>query len=274
MKRVFLTFKDILRYAFYKVRYQLSKELIYKIKNLIILHKLNNEFQKKVLQEIKKNGFYVWKDFLNNDECSFFISLIDDFIEKKYHEVNVLKGFDNRIWGSEVLNSKIDAFLKNKDFLKIFSIYTSKGNLIRSNTLAQKTYFKENNPGSGLGWHVDHSVLKYPKAMVYLCDVDKNNGAFKYINGSHNFLKKINIRLKNDFDFNRRFFSEEEINKIIKNNNLTCSTIEANAGSVILFDGSGIHRGSPLKEKLRYSMTNYYYFGIDGGTDFPYIKKS
>lgn len=273
MKNIFLTLEDIVRFTFYKAKQQLSKELIYRIINLNFFNKLEDKIKNTALQEIKNNGFYVWKDFFNTDECSFFISLINDFIDKKYHEVTVYKGFDNRMYGFEVLNSRIDSFLKNKVFLDIFSIYASTGNLKKSHTLAQKTYFKEGNLGSGLGWHVDHTVLKYPKAMVYLCDVDKNNGAFQYINGTHNFFKKINIRLKNSFDFSQNFFSEEEVNKIIENNNLSCSTIEANAGSVILFDGSGIHRGSPLKEKLRYSMTNYYYFGVEGGDDFPLIKK-
>jgi hypothetical protein len=273
MKNIFLTLEDIVRFTFYKAKQQLSKELIHRIINLNIFNRLEDKIKKSALQEIKTNGFYVWKDFFSADECSFFISLINDFIAKKYHEVTVYKGFDNRMYGFEVLNSRIDAFLKNKVFLDIFNIYASTGNLRKSHTLAQKTYFKEGNLGSGLGWHVDHTVLKYPKAMVYLCDVDKNNGAFQYINGTHNFFKKINIRLKNDFDFSQNFFSEEEVNRIVENNNLSCSTIEANAGTVILFDGSGIHRGSPLKEKLRYSMTNYYYFGVDGGDDFPLIKK-
>jgi hypothetical protein len=273
MKNIFLTLEDIVRFTFYKAKQQLSKELIHRIINLNIFNRLEDKIKKSALQEIKTNGFYVWKDFCSTDECSFFISLINDFIAKKYHEVTVYKGFDNRMYGFEVLNSRIDAFLKNKVFLDIFNIYASTGNLRKSHTLAQKTYFKEGNLGSGLGWHVDHTVLKYPKAMLYLCDVDKNNGAFQYINGTHNFFKKINIRLKNDFDFSQNFFSEEEVNRIIENNNLSCSTIEAKAGSVILFDGSGIHRGSPLKEKLRYSMTNYYYFGVEGGGDFPLIKK-
>ena len=273
MKNFFLKFEDIARFTFYKAKQQFSKELIYKITNLFFFNTLEDKIKKKALYEIKKNGFYVYKNFFSTDECSFFISLINDFIVKKYDEVTVFKDFDNRIYGFEVWNSRIDAFLKNKFFLDIFNVYASTGNLSRSHTLGQKTYFKEGNPGSGLGWHVDHTILKYPKAMVYLCDVDKNNGAFQYINGTHNFFKKINIRLKNDFDFNQNFFSEDEISKIIENNNLFCSTIEANAGSVILFDGSGIHRGSPLKNKLRYSMTNYYYFGVNGGDNFPLIKK-
>lgn len=274
MKNIFLTLKDILRLTLYKAKHQLSKELIYRIININFFNKLEDKIKKTVLQEIKNKGFYVYKNFFNIDECSFFISLINDFIDQKYHEVTVCEGFDNRIYGFEVWNSRIDAFLKNKFFLDIFNVYTSTGNLRRSHTLGQKTYFKEGNSGSGFGWHVDHTILKYPKAMVYLCDVDKNNGAFQYINGTHNFLKKINIRLKNNFDFNQNFFSENEISKFIENNNLSCSTIEGNAGSVILFDGSGIHRGSPLKEKLRYSMTNYYYFGVEGGDNFPLIKKA
>ena len=37
-------------------------------------------------------------------------------------------------------------------------------------------------------------------------------------------------------------------------------TLIAQPGDLIVFDGTGIHRGKPLKSGERYAMTNYYRF--------------
>ena len=45
---------------------------------------------------------------------------------------------------------------------------------------------------------------------------------------------------------------EPEIDKKI-------TKITGNAGTVVIFDGSYIHRGDVIKSGNRYSLTNYYY---------------
>ena len=115
--------------------------------------------------------------------------------------------------------------------------------------------------------------LKYPKAMIYLEDVDENNGPFQYIEGTNNFINKVLIRLKNNFDFGKGKFTNDQVAEIIKKNNYNLKTFCKKAGTLILFDGNGIHRGSPLNFNKRYSLTNYYYFSTTGGDNFPMIKK-
>ena len=103
--------------------------------------------------------------------------------------------------------------------------------------------------------------------MLYLSDVNDKNGPFCFIKGSNDFdferkkkypfyrkvlymLKGLPLkkpRYKNDFIMTQ----PEIIKKIIK--------VTGSAGTLVIFDGSYIHRGDVIKSGTRYSLTNYYY---------------
>ena len=53
------------------------------------------------------------------------------------------------------------------------------------------------------------------------------------------------------YDLLNTRFNEKEINKLVKYKNYKIKTIKARAGSVILFDGSNLHRGAPIKTKKK-----------------------
>ena len=139
--------------------------------------------------------------------------------------------------------------------------------------MANKVIFKKNNLGSGQGWHKDN-IARQLKFMIYLNDVNQDNGPFQYLRATNRVLSKIRIRIKNNLEFDRRWYSENEINNILLKNNFELKTFSFKAGTLILFDGNGIHRGSPILKNSRYSLTNYYYFNVKGGHDFPIINKS
>ena len=53
-------------------------------------------------------------------------------------------------------------------------------------------------------------------------------------------------------------FNNKEIEHLIEKLSLKKISIPGLLGTLILFDGSLIHRGSPLKQNIRYVITNYY----------------
>ena len=61
-----------------------------------------------------------------------------------------------------------------------------------------------------------------------------------------------------NLDYMQYRLSEEEICKIILKS-LKKKTILGDMGTLILVDTSTIHRGSPIMNGTRYSITNYYY---------------
>ena len=258
---------DILRFIYYKF----FNKSYYKDQKTI--DNFHTKEERLILEDLKKKGYAVIENFYSKEQCDKIVNEIELFCTTRSSEITNFKEFDNRIYGFNYASKNVELFLNNKKLIRILQTYSGK-KLTYSFTLGQKTIYKENNPGSGLGWHLDHSIIKYPKALLYLIDVDKKNGPFQYIEATNRFSNKIQIRLKNNLDFNQGKFSDDEINNILKKNNFNLKTFSLKAGSLILFDGNGIHRGAPIVKNLRYSLTNYYYFNVKGGDDFPIINKN
>ena len=112
--------------------------------------------------------------------------------------------------------------------------------------------------GSGGDWHRDNYNTEI-KAMLYLTDVQEENGPLEIIKNSQYFIATLgaNIKLKNKFPNTR--FDNDEIQDFIKNNNLNTKLVTGKKGTLVLFNSSGIHRGAPIKKGERYALTNYYY---------------
>ena len=62
------------------------------------------------------------------------------------------------------------------------------------------------------------------------------------------------MKLKKGYPDTR--FSEEDIKSLSNEKKIT---LTGNAGTLILFDGSLIHRGTPILKGKRYALTNYYF---------------
>ena len=55
----------------------------------------------------------------------------------------------------------------------------------------------------------------------------------------------------------KRRFNEEEVRKMEEYSNENIQTLTGKAGTLILVDTRGIHRGKPIEEGERYALTNY-----------------
>ena len=54
-------------------------------------------------------------------------------------------------------------------------------------------------------------------------------------------------------------FNQKTVEKIIKDEPERLKTLTGKAGTVVLVDTSTIHRGTPLKNGVRYALTNYFF---------------
>ncbi len=53
-------------------------------------------------------------------------------------------------------------------------------------------------------------------------------------------------------------FLQEKVDKIIENDPDRLKTLTGKAGTLVLVDTSIIHRGIPVKNGIRYALTNYF----------------
>ena len=220
----------------------------------------NSEY-KIYIDQLKKNGYVVLKNFIKKENCKKIIEVIDKFIIENPKLIwNDENESDTRIYGAENISDEFFSLIRNlNDFTKkIGKIYLNQ-DIDLFMVMANKTKFKLNNLGSGGGWHKD-SYSKQFKSILYLKDVDKKNGPFQLIKKSKNdlFIIRMFLKLKNKFPSTR--FTENDVNVLLnKNNKEHIIEFLEKAGTLILIDTSHIHRGKPLEEGIRYALTNYFY---------------
>lgn len=247
--------KDFIRYK--KYQYLVSKD---KDNEKKILDNKNLNDHKNLLNSLKKNGYFLIPNFLPKNECSDLIKIIDKFIENYPNYIwRDDANSDNRIFGAE--NISIDTKKKLKNFInyshEIGEKYI-KQKIDLFMVMANRTVFKNNNIGSGAGWHKDSYSNQY-KSILYLNDVNSENGPFQIIKDSNKniFMLNLFLKLKNKFPNTR--FSEQEVSILMKNKKNKITEITAKAGTLILVDTSYLHRGKPLENNSRYALTNYFF---------------
>jgi Phytanoyl-CoA dioxygenase (PhyH) len=101
--------------------------------------------------------------------------------------------------------------------------------------------------------HVD-AFSKEFKSFLYLDDVDEGNGPFAYIPGTQrSHLRRIVKQLRNGSAATG--FSNEELKGVIDRE----VKLVGPAGTLILADVRGFHRGTPQLDRSRSVLVNYLY---------------
>lgn len=252
-----------------------SVKLIYfrilKYKSKIFINNLFSKIRleksskyEKILNDLKKDGYSKIENFVSKEKCEEIIDAVDIYLKENSHKI--WKENDNdcdlRLFGAEKIDKLINEYFKNEEILKIGNLHV-KSSLKNIFTLAGKTSLtKKNNFGSGGGWHRD-SINPIFKSMLYLTDVNIGDGNLQIINESNKFKNVVKINTKINKNLLDTRFKNEEINSLIKIFDLRISDVCGKAGTLVLFDGSYIHRGSPISNKTRYALTNYFHLNID-----------
>jgi len=225
--------------------------------------------KKDYLKELEKHGIVVIPNYLNKSICQKLIKQIDLFsktkkviIEKDEGVGGDLRVFQFEDYSNEALNFSEDNFIKN-----IVSKYTNQ-KLETHYVLAGKvTYDRSIKTNSGGDWHRDADVTQM-KAMLYLSNVKDENGPFCFIKNSkkidfqrrdktYPFLSKILFKIKRLPTTPPRY--DNEIIKKVPGIEEMILKVTGDIGTLVIFDGSYIHRGDVIRNGKRYSITNYYY---------------
>lgn len=214
-----------------------------------------NDKEKNVLLEIQQNGFTVLPKFFDVDFCNACIKDIDWMLENKKEFVHT--DSDLRIFGAEDLSENISKFGNNELFNYLANTYNATPTC-NAFTLAGKIVFSEQEFGSGGSWHRD-SIFRQFKSIVYLNDVDENNGSFQVVTNSHTPKQIKKDEKSANYESMQSRFNTEEVDILVKQHPERLKTLTGKAGTVILVDTSIIHRGIPLKQGTRYALTNYFF---------------
>ena len=210
----------------------------------------------EILKAISRNGYAVIPNYYSREYCESICKEMDELYLRYKDEVwSDTENSDHRIYGANLISSKIKKFYEDNRINNILQAHEKRQYGIGF-TLGGKLEYKNNNLGSGGGWHRDSSVFKQTKAIMYLTDVENNNGPFQYIPKSHLRKSIYFSALKTKNNLTKRRYSEEDVKNLTSKEN-EIKTFTGNAGTLILVDTRGIHRGKPIEDGLRYSLTNY-----------------
>jgi len=210
---------------------------------------------KELLLEIQKNGYAIISNFFDEELCKACINDMNWMFENKKEFVH--KREDLRIFGAEELSENIMKFSDNELFNKLANAYNAVPTRCGF-TLAGKIEATGQEYGSGGSWHRD-SYFRQFKSIIYLNDVDENNGPFQLVKYSHLPKKKLEDKKTAQLEEMHSSFNQENVEKILKDNPKRLKTFTGKAGTVLLVDSSIIHRGVPLKQGVRYALTNYFF---------------
>ena len=227
----------------------------------------NARVDTETIAEIRRNGFVVLKDFLPLALCAQLREQIDDITHTDTDRIWIDDAqSDHRIYGFDRLSgfNTIDEYLTRLQAAA--DLYMNERQTLYF-ALGARLVARPGNIGSGGGWHRD-SVSTQFKSIIYLTDVDDSQGPFEIIPRSHRLASKImTISLTN---LRKKRFTEDEVERLESRSLGPRTTLTGTAGTVILADTSSLHRGKPIEQGERFTLTNYY---MGEGQDFSKLDK-
>ena len=196
---------------------------------------------------IKKTGYYILKNYYSKEECE---NIIKDTINIPQNIINNGEGNDLRITNFENISRGANKFLNDEFLLNIGTQFIGhKVDKRQKRCQLGILKYKNGEECSGGGWHVDNHNPQF-KALLYLTDVNLNNGPFAIISPPITSKDYEPVSQKK----NTRF--PDKIEEDYKDN---IQYLTGNIGDVIVVNTQNIHRGTIIKNGERISLTNYYY---------------
>lgn len=217
------------------------------------------------LAELHRDGVSTLPGYWSADKCEQARGELDRLLRDYPGCIRRFSGdADQRMFGVETVSELCRSF--HEDPL-LRGVGECEGGLALYNlvTLGARIDGSAGNRGSGDGWHRDAFGYQF-KAIIYLNDVDDDNGPFEYLVGSHRpwraGLDSVLGRLPPPPESR---IARETVEDLTARGLVRPRRFTGKAGTVILANTAGVHWGAPLRSGHRYALTNYYYFPFQVG---------
>jgi hypothetical protein len=216
-----------------------------------------------LLAAIESQGVVAVPGYWSADRCGAARAAFDRALADYPASVQLYSGgSDRRLYGMESADALFANF-HNDPFLKGFGELDSGLELYNFATLGGRIKASHDNTGSGDGWHRDAHGYQF-KAILYLTDTAPENGPFQYLIGSHKRWRvAVDTALGNLPEAPNTRYATADIERVTARLNLVTQSFPAPAGTLLLVNTAGVHRGMPLAAGERYALTNYYYHPVD-----------
>jgi hypothetical protein len=213
----------------------------------------------QLLEKLDADGLAVVEGYLPPERCLALRAEMDRvFAQHPEYAWHDQLGSDHRIHAVERFSDAIRELYADPWLHRLGEAYLNVG-LVNGFTLAGRLEAKAGSLGSGGGWHRDSCYHRQFKALVYLTDVGTENGPFQYVAGSHTVQSQVRAVSYGVQKFRKTRFTEDEVQQICNASGQQVTEVLAPAGSVLIVNTRGLHRGKPITSGSRYALTNYYF---------------
>lgn len=214
-----------------------------------------------ILESLEQKGFAVIESGYSKDQLQEMRQEVDRILEAHKEQLwKDAQSSDHRLFGANNVSEALKKFHLYPKAIHLLNAYMQTSGPSFATLMAGKITATPDNIGSGGGWHRDTADFKQVKSIIYLSDVAAENGPFQYIEGSHllrNISKATNYL---NVHWSERRFEHEAMERTCEKFGWKVTTLTAPAGSIVLANTRGLHRGMPLQSGERYALTNYLWY--------------
>lgn len=215
--------------------------------------------EERLLAQLHQRGVAVIENYFTAERCQTLLKAVEDVFATHAAQLwRSKEGGDVRAYRADAAHSLIAEYAADPFLLQLAERYVGQPQ-VNFFTLANRVLPVEGNLGSGAGWHRDSAAEHQFKALLYLSDVGPENGAFQYVPGSHRVRSLVRSVMKGAADFGQHRFTDEQFQAWSRSMGMAPQTFTGKAGTLLVADTSGVHRGSPIHSGSRHALTNYYY---------------
>lgn len=209
--------------------------------------------------QVRADGVAAVPGYWPAEKCQAARAAFDRVLAEYPDHVRVFSGgSDQRMYGMESVDPLFADFHHDR-FLRGFGELDHGLELYNFATLGGRIAATGTNTGSGDGWHRDAFGHQF-KAILYLTDTTPQNGPFQYLLGSHkDWRVALDTAMGGLPQAPNTRYSDAAIDTLVRRRGRTTRAFPAAAGTLLLVNTAGIHRGMPLQAGYRYALTNYYY---------------
>lgn len=213
----------------------------------------------EILASIRATGLVAVPNYWPAEKCAAARSEIDRLIDQYPTAVRTFSGgSDKRMFGVEEVSPLLGEF-HNDPFLRGVGEIMGGLSLYNFATLGARIDANGTNNGSGDGWHRDGHGYQF-KSIIYLSDVTDENGPFEFLPGSHKRWRVlVDTALGELPPAPGTRYDPALVDRMVRRFGLKRQHYTGKAGTLLLVNTAGIHRGRPLHSGSRYALTNYYY---------------
>lgn len=210
------------------------------------------------LDTVRAQGLCIVPGYLDSQACMMLREEVTRLNRDCPAAVHVRSnGADRRIFGADTASAAISEFGQDAELAAIARAAIAR-DAVNAFTLAGAITYRQENIGSGEGWHRDSFFGQF-KALVYLTDVSIDEGPFEFILGSHRTPAKLRDHVRYDIPLASTRITDIAVGKLVEAEPERLITVTGPAGTLVLADTTAIHRGRPLNAGARMALTNYYY---------------